>query len=528
LAGVLASHYLDAFHASRPGPEADAVAVQARIALLAAADRAVALHSHRQAIAHLEQALTVTDDPAEQAAIHERITRSGEPAGALELGIEHGRLAVAQFREVGDGIGALRAATWVGRTQISYHVEREAATTLRTAIEDAAPLGDPPELGGAYAELARANMLNEEHEAAVAAADRALELAGRMPEPWIVVEALVTKGTSLSVIGRSTEAEATLRGAIDLADRNGLVPTSLRARNNLSGPISLNDQNEADRLVREGYEMATRFGHRGFLYQFLMALSDSALRLGRWDDWMDEMDTLEANEAPFPFYQAGFAGSRSTRLSLRGDHAGAERELGEATKIIRELQSAQADAFLNIRRAWMHFIAAAWQDAVQEARQSAVNSNFDVESWWLAANAAAAGGLTDVLEEAIAGLEGSPYTGRTTQALVIAGRAALAGRQGRWDEAAAGFDQARSELTEAGELVYAALTSLLWAALAEDRSPKAGEAGSDAEGFFATRGALSFVHAYRAAFVPVGRQVTTPSATSREATAPARSGATEG
>jgi class 3 adenylate cyclase/tetratricopeptide (TPR) repeat protein len=528
LAGVLASHYLDAFHASRPGPEADAVAVQARIALLGAADRAVALHSHRQAIAHLEQALTVTDDPAEQAAIHERITRSGEPAGALELGIEHGRTAVAKYREVGDGIAALRAATWLGRLQINFHVENEAAVTLRAAIDEAAPLGDPPELGGAYAELSRANMLNEEHEAAVVAADRALELAGRMPEPWIVVEALVTKGTSLSVIGRMTEAEATLRGAIDLADRHGLVPTSLRARNNLAGPIALNDQNESERLLREGYEMATRFGHRPFLYQFLLTLAESALRRGRFDDWIEEMETLEANEAPFPFYRSGFAGNRSMRLALRGDIAGAERHLEEASVIVRELQSSQADAYVNLHRAWLRFIAGRWQEAVEEARQAAVNSNFDVEGWWLVASAAAAAGFVDVLEEAIAGLEGTPYAGRTTDALLLAVRAALAARQGRWDEAAAGFDRARVELNEAGELVFAAITGLLWAAVAEDRSPKAAEAGSEAEEFFATRGALSFVHAYRAAFAPVGRQATTPSATSREATAPARSGATEG
>ena len=63
LAGVLANH-LDAYRASREGPEADAVAAQARIATLAAADRAISLHSHRQALSYLEQALTVTHDAA--------------------------------------------------------------------------------------------------------------------------------------------------------------------------------------------------------------------------------------------------------------------------------------------------------------------------------------------------------------------------------------------------------------------------------------------------------------------------------
>ena len=43
--GVLATHYLDAYRVSEPGPEAEAIAAQARIALRAAAERAVALHS---------------------------------------------------------------------------------------------------------------------------------------------------------------------------------------------------------------------------------------------------------------------------------------------------------------------------------------------------------------------------------------------------------------------------------------------------------------------------------------------------
>ena len=62
LAGALAGHYLAA-HANAPaGPEADALATQARLTLRAAADRAAALAAHGQALAFLEQALAVTAD----------------------------------------------------------------------------------------------------------------------------------------------------------------------------------------------------------------------------------------------------------------------------------------------------------------------------------------------------------------------------------------------------------------------------------------------------------------------------------
>ena len=67
LAGVLASHYLEAYRSTPPGPEADALANQARIALRAAGDRAAALHSARAAVRLYEDALAVTTDPAEVA-----------------------------------------------------------------------------------------------------------------------------------------------------------------------------------------------------------------------------------------------------------------------------------------------------------------------------------------------------------------------------------------------------------------------------------------------------------------------------
>src|SRR5262249_51631035 len=65
LAGALAAHYVAAYEASTEGPEADAVAVQARHSLRAAAERALAVGSHEHVVAYLEQATTLTTDPSE-------------------------------------------------------------------------------------------------------------------------------------------------------------------------------------------------------------------------------------------------------------------------------------------------------------------------------------------------------------------------------------------------------------------------------------------------------------------------------
>ena len=81
LAGALAGHYLAAHADAAEGPEADALAGQARLALRGAAERAAALGAHDQAVMFLEQALTVTADTAEQAELLDRAGREAVAAG---------------------------------------------------------------------------------------------------------------------------------------------------------------------------------------------------------------------------------------------------------------------------------------------------------------------------------------------------------------------------------------------------------------------------------------------------------------
>ena len=64
LAAALAGHYLAAFQNAGEGPDGPALAVQARIALKAAADRASALGANDQALRFLNMALEITTDPA--------------------------------------------------------------------------------------------------------------------------------------------------------------------------------------------------------------------------------------------------------------------------------------------------------------------------------------------------------------------------------------------------------------------------------------------------------------------------------
>src|SRR5207253_581745 len=102
LAGALAAHYLAAHEASTEGPEADAVAVQARLALRGAAERAATLGAHDQAVTYLQQAIAVTVDAAERGELEIRAARSAGEAADYERAESLGRAAVADLQAAGD------------------------------------------------------------------------------------------------------------------------------------------------------------------------------------------------------------------------------------------------------------------------------------------------------------------------------------------------------------------------------------------------------------------------------------------
>ena len=111
LAGALASHYLAAHANAAEGAEADALAAQARIALKGAAERAAALGGHDQAVAFLEQALTVTTRPGRPG----RAPRAGRGivSGKFRNGEAALRRAIEVSRSAGDAAGVVpRRPPW--------------------------------------------------------------------------------------------------------------------------------------------------------------------------------------------------------------------------------------------------------------------------------------------------------------------------------------------------------------------------------------------------------------------------------
>jgi class 3 adenylate cyclase/tetratricopeptide (TPR) repeat protein len=269
MAGALASHYLAAHEASDAGEEADAVATQARLALGAAADRAAALGSPDQAIAYLEQALTITTDPADRAPLLDRAARSA--AVASRDAVRFATEAIDAYRGIGDRVAAAAATARLGKVLLDESEIRQATEVLEAAVPEAEGVGDEPVLAATLAFLARAHMRGARPARAVEAADRSLAIAERLNLEPIIAEALVNKGSAINLIGRRREAAALEEAALTLARRTGDRGLEIRIRNNLASAISVDDPIRATHMFKEARELAADLGDRG-MYNWLSGL----------------------------------------------------------------------------------------------------------------------------------------------------------------------------------------------------------------------------------------------------------------
>jgi class 3 adenylate cyclase/tetratricopeptide (TPR) repeat protein len=270
LAGVLASHYLAAREASEPGPEAEALTAQARLALLGAADRAAALGGPDQAVSYLEQALAITTDPADRAPILDRAARSAAVASrdAEPFATE----AIEAYRALGDRTAAAGAAARFGKILIDAGEIERATEVLEAALPEAEALGDKPALALTLANLARAHMRAAAAERAIELADRALDIAELLNLEPIIAEAFVNKGSALNIIGRRREAVALEQAALEVVQRVGDRNLEMRIRNNLASALSDDDPARATRMYIETRALAREVGDRG-MYNWLAGLA---------------------------------------------------------------------------------------------------------------------------------------------------------------------------------------------------------------------------------------------------------------
>ncbi len=254
LAGALAAHYVAAYRAAPTGPEGEAVAGQARIALRAAAARAEALGSPGQAVGFLEQALEVATDDAQRADLLDQAGEAATKAARGDIAVGFLERANEIRQALGDRIALGRTIGLQASALSSARRREQAIALLEPAVADLADLSDDPVVVRLMLSLGRNLYLTEQHDRGLELTERALALAERLGLVDIAAEALGTKGSIAVFAGRQWEARALLEGCRVLAEENDLPETALAASLMLASVIALDDPAAAVTLQRAGID----------------------------------------------------------------------------------------------------------------------------------------------------------------------------------------------------------------------------------------------------------------------------------
>ncbi|HYX58420.1 MAG TPA: LuxR C-terminal-related transcriptional regulator, partial [Streptosporangiaceae bacterium] len=374
-----------AFHAE----EADDVAAVLRYAP-AAARRAAALASHREAVAQFERALRFASGTSgfkavataglydELAAELMLLDRPAEAAEACKNALELWRAAGDRLRE-GDTTRLLSCALW--------HLCRgeESHATAAAAVALLEPLGPGAELAHAYAELAARSMVLGRHEAAIEDARRARSIAEHAGAPAVISNALNTEGASSAMLGR--EWTGLLDRALRIALDEGLQAEAGRAYCNYYATYCSQRQfAAAEQLYADGiaycddHDIAT-YG------TFLRSERTGTLeKTGRWDEALALCQDILERADPAPVTRLCPTTRAGTLMARRGDVAAWEY-LDQALADADLTGEPQSIVPVRLARAEACWLEGRTADAVHEAERADEAADTD-DAWTYGAVAA--------------------------------------------------------------------------------------------------------------------------------------------
>jgi class 3 adenylate cyclase/tetratricopeptide (TPR) repeat protein len=433
IAGALAMHYLDAYRAAPEGPEGEAVAIQARIALRAAADRAISLHSYEQALSFLEHALTVTSSDADRAAILERAAGAAQALARFTDAERHVRASIEHYRAAGDNPGVTRAMATLGNV-LSVSGRPEAALgLLEPVLADLPEQGADPAVVTLLASIARAYALSDRAGPALEYADRALVLAERMDLVSLIADAVTTKGVALSATGRTREAAILMEGVLRLAEEEGLRTAELRAQMNISMYRYPDDPRSGLAAARAGAERARRFGSVEWQVLLESNAAMCALPVGEWD-WIVELARSETLRSALTGGAEEALGAAAVVHAFRGEVAEADALMAELEPLIATSSDPQDRAIANAYQAGVDLAAGRYDRALAQGEAIDRNVGLDVtvayRTLGMAAHAAVAMGSLEraaALLDKLVDLAIHGRWARATKLTISAGVAALSG-----------------------------------------------------------------------------------------------------
>ena len=376
LAGALASHYLAAHSYASDGPEADALAAQARVALRGAAERAAVLGSDTQAIALLDKALTVSPAAIDRADLNQRALASALRGLEQDVAEKHALAALEARRELGDRHNIALATAEYAAAMLGF-----AAPSLakpRALLKEAwAKFSDLEETDAGVRlmiMLARVDATQDDPEV-MRWIERLLPVAERLRMTADITEGLIMRSSALFRLRRPTEGLMMLRGGHELAVANDLEQVHRRSRTILTFYEQFGDPLAGLTLAREGFEYAKRTGSSAYAFLMVGNAVSCAIRVGEWR-WVREIvDEWLSKEITGQFYLEVFV-DRAVLRALVGEDASAD--ITAAEQLLPGVDDPQYASYVDWAKAWEALAAGDLASAQHFATESAKRVSYFV------------------------------------------------------------------------------------------------------------------------------------------------------
>jgi class 3 adenylate cyclase/tetratricopeptide (TPR) repeat protein len=496
LAGALAGQYLAAYENSPAGPESDALAVQARLALTGAAERAAALGSSAQSLAFLEKALTIDVDAEHQGHLIERAAQAAMASGSYERAEVLAEQAMQRHTAAGDRLGQARMLVTRSRALANLLRSDEAERVISDVISSYDDIIGTTEHVELLLRMANVRWISDDNEAAIEWADKALVEAERHDVVPSIVQAMITKGGALGYMGRGYEGISTMRGAYLLAEANGLQEGMLRAQTNLSDALISRDPRAALETARAGLEVVRRIGRLDYLGVLTLNATYPAFRTGDWDWAVAELAALEASalneydRGAGVLGVLGIAASRGEDVAVRAAEAKRIIDSGtdnQALATLEDIFGAVALADGRLDAAIEHSLKAA--EMIAWVAPVSLLTAAHAALWLKDADQA-----REILQRLRETTHGPAIAASGTT--IVAGLSALAGDR---DDALTGYRAALDAWRDLGLPVDAALTAIDMATLLGPGIPAVEAAAAEARETFRRLGAVAFLDRLEAA-----------------------------
>ena len=440
LAGVVASHYMEAYQTSPDGPDSEAVAARARDWLSQAAERALSLGSPEQAMTYFDSALSITARGAERAAILERAGEAAERLSQVDRTYELLEEAVSIRAEARDAPGLAIATARLGRPLFMLDRQEESLRRMQQALE---PLAETDVRARAELLVGLAMTCSGvgRFEESLEWSEQALPIAERLGDADLLATALGARSFSLFNAGRHREAAILARGRLELLEETGGLLERGRALVQLGVYAVVDDQRAGLRAWTEAAEVGRRLGSTDLENGAMTNLVEAATDLGDFDKAASLLATLKARTVGRET-EAEVAMNEAMLVAFRGDDDLARRRLQDAAW-------AESTQYQDIRMWYLRVVAtvelcagnldAAWESATAalEASPGGINGPNAVA---VAARAALWLGNSDRLRSAITGTEA--FRGRWIETVRQTAEAGLAALEGRTEQSAESYARA--------------------------------------------------------------------------------------